>query len=408
MNVNVSSEIAPLKQVLLHLPGPELEQLTPAYLERMLFDDIPYLAGAQKEHAAFAETLAKHGAQVVYLVDLMAQTLEQDESLRRAFIRDFIAAAGPAAVYYEKQLFRLLDAVEDPRQLVLKTMSGVTDTEISSRSRHPLVALAHADTRFILDPIPNLYFTRDPFATIGGGVAISRMFAPSRQRETIYGHYIFTHHPDYAGQVPLWYEPNTPFNIEGGDILNLAGGVLAVGISQRTTPEAIELLAAKLFAAPQSGIRSVLAIEIPPMRAYMHLDTVFTQVDYAAFTVHPGILGVLNAYRITPGARGSLRVRPLEGTLQKTLEKTLGVDYINLIHCGGADAIASEREQWNDGSNTLCIAPGVVVVYDRNNVTNRMLRDQGLTTIEVPGSELARGRGGPRCMSMPLARGALT
>ena len=207
--------------------------------------------------------------------------------------------------------------------------------------------------------------------------------------------------------MPFYYRREDPFSIEGGDVLNLSRELLAVGISQRTTPEAIEVLCRNIFRDETAAIRTVLALDIPSLRAFMHLDTVLTQVDRDVFTVHPEILESLRVYRITPGQRERLRVTELSGTLEDLLAAVLGLDRVKLIRCGGGDRVASEREQWNDGSNTLCIAPGKVVVYDRNYVTNAILRDNGIKVFEMPSSELSRGRGGPRCMSMPLRRAAV-
>lgn len=403
MILSVQSEVSDLKKVLLHRPGAELEQLTPNHLSRMLFDDIPYLHGAQKEHDAFADTLRKEGAEVLYIEDLTAETIRQDKALKQQFIRDFIQESGGLGQYYERELIKLLSGIEDEKELVLKTMSGVTDRELELNGRHPLVRARGEELRFILDPIPNLYFTRDPFSVIGHGAVISSMKAGARRRETIYGRYVLNYHRDYAGRVPMYYDPSSPFSLEGGDILCLGGGLLMVGISERTTPEAIERLAHRLFEDEESGFTAILAADIPNMRAFMHLDTVFTQVDRTVFTMHPGILPTLRLWRLEQ-KNGAVKASEQTGTLQDVLARNMKVDKVTLIRCGGSDVIASEREQWNDGSNTLCVAPGRVVVYDRNSVTNAILRDHGLTTIEVPGAELGRGRGGPRCMSMPFVR----
>lgn len=406
MPICVKSEIQPLKKVLLHRPGQELEHLIPGALERLLFDDIPYLAVAQEEHDCFAQVLREHGCEVVYLAELCAQTL-QDNALRAQFIDDFINASGGISQNYKPELTEFLLQISDPLQLVLKTMAGVSFAELRPKSGDSLACYLHNDTHFVLDPIPNLYFTRDPFASVGRGVTLHHMYSVTRNRETIYGRYILNYHPDFAGQVPFYYTPEEPFSMEGGDVLNLSADVLAVGISQRTMPEAIEHLAKKVFADEQAEIRTILALDIPSMRAFMHLDTVMTMVDYDTFIVHPVVLETLRIFELTPGAHGSLRVRELHRPLEQVLQQYLHLDHVTLIRCGGMDMIASQREQWNDGSNTLCIAPGIVVAYDRNYVTNCLLEDHGITVLKIPSSELSRGRGGPRCMSMPLIRESL-
>ena len=406
MPICVRSETGTLEQVLLHRPGAELEQLVPGELERLLFDDIPYLQAAQQEHDAFAEMLRHNGTQVLYLEELMTQTLAADPQVRRRFVRQFIEEGGRIARHFQPALYEYLTALTDD-ELVRRTMTGVSMEEfLPEGQRRALVSLTRGSHRFVLDPIPNLYFTRDPFACIGEGVSLNAMYSPTRRRETIYGQYILKYHPDFAGQVPFYYRREDPFSIEGGDILNLSPRLLAVGISQRTTPEAIEILARNIFRDETAEIRTILALDIPNLRAFMHLDTVLTQVDRDTFTVHPEILGSLRVYRMTSGGRDSLQVTERTGTLEEILAGEMGLPRVKLIRCGGGDRVASEREQWNDGSNTLCIAPGKVVVYDRNYVTNAILRDNGIQVLEMPSSELSRGRGGPRCMSMPLRRAA--
>lgn len=404
MPIQVRSEILPLKRVLLHRPGLELEHLVPDTLERLLFDDIPYLKGAQTEHDRFAEVLAQNNVEVVYLSELVAETLARDAELKRQFIRDFLKESGAIALRYRQELFAYLDSMTDIHEMVLKTMGGVRFDELAPGSKDALTTLLHKRSDFALEPIPNLYFTRDPFACIGTGVALNCMYSVTRSRETLYGRYILEHHPDYAGQVPLYYTPELPFSIEGGDVLNLTAETLAVGISQRTMPEAIECLAQNIFKSETAAINRILAVSIPSMRAFMHLDTVLTQVDVDKFVIHPGIISAVQVYEVLPDGKNGLTARKLQEPLDRILAKYLGLDHVTLIQCGGQDSIASQREQWNDGSNTLCLRPGAVVAYDRNDITNAILEDYGVEVLRIPSGELSRGRGGPRCMSMPLWR----
>ncbi len=405
MQIHVTSEIGVLKRVMLHRPGKELEQLVPKELERLLFDDIPYLKTACLEHDRFAEILRQQGAEVVYLEELMEETLEQSQDIRKRFIHEFIREGGSMALLYEELLFAFLDSMESTAELVQKTMAGVRLDELDIKRPGSFHQLAGYEHGFVLDPIPNLYFTRDPFAAIGNGASVNGMYSGTRRRETIYGDYILKYHPQFQGKVRFYYSREYPFSIEGGDILNLSRRVLAVGISQRTTPAAIELLAENLFADPEASIEMILALDIPNIRAFMHLDTVLTQVDYDKFIIHPEILNNLRIYEICRGDREErLHISELSESLPVVLGTRLGLDQVTLIRCGGKDRIASEREQWNDGSNTLCIAPGRVIVYDRNYITNEILRQHGIQVLEMPSSELSRGRGGPRCMSMPLWR----
>ncbi len=408
--INVTSEIKPLKKVLLHRPGNELLNLTPDTLEELLFDDIPYLPVAQREHDEFARVLKENGVEVVYLEKLMAEVLALSEDIREEFLNQFIFEAGIRTPKYRDLVFQYLNSFKDEYELVLKTMEGIQIYEINRDQRKDeksLVDLVTEETDFLAAPMPNLYFTRDNFASIGRGISLNKMYSATRNRETIYAEYIFKYHPDYKGKVDKYYDRCLPYHIEGGDILNLNDHILAVGISQRTTAEAIDQLAKNLFKDEKCKIDTVLAFNIPNSRAFMHLDTVFTQVDRNKFTYHPGIVDTLQVFEITEGSIADsdedLNVVEINDTLENILSSYLKIP-VTLIPCAGGDKVASEREQWNDGSNTLCIAPGVVVVYDRNVITNEVLRENGLKVIEIPGAEISRGRGGPRCMSMPLVR----
>ena len=404
--INVKSEIKPLKKVLLHRPGRELLNLTPDTLERLLFDDIPYLKVAQEEHDQFARILKDNGVEVVYLEDLMTEVFNLNPEIKETFIKQFIYEAGVRTPKYRTLVYEYLMGIESNRRLVLKTMEGINIKEIlteKAKRGKSLVDMIELDSAFVVDPMPNLYFTRDNFASIGNGISLNKMYSVTRSRETIYAEYIFSYHPEYK-DTPKYYDRYNEYSIEGGDILNLNDKTLAIGISQRTTANAIETLAKDIFEDPTATIETILAFEIPSTRAFMHLDTVFTQIDYDKFTYHPGIMSTLKVYEIKKGEKeGEINVRARSGSLEKILEDYLEKDII-LIPCAGGDKVAAEREQWNDGSNTLCIAPGVVIVYERNNVTNEVLRRFGVTVLEMRSAELSRGRGGPRCMSMPLIR----
>ncbi|MBQ3422242.1 MAG: arginine deiminase [Romboutsia sp.] len=407
MTINIKSEINPLKKVLLHRPGVEVENLTPDTLERLLFDDIPYLPVAQAEHDAFANVLRENGVEVVYLHELAAQVLE-DTEIRKQFINQFIDEAGIKSAELAKVVYDYLDSFTNNEELVRKTMAGINKNEIEmpQMSKKGLADLIGDDYPFVADPMPNLYFTRDPFASIGNGISMNKMYSVTRNRETIYADYIFRYHPEYKGQVERFYNRDFDFHIEGGDILNLNAQTLAIGISQRTQAQAIERIAKEIFFnSDNKDLKTILAFNIPNNRAMMHLDTVFTQIDVDKFTIHPGIQGPLQVFEITRGEnKGELEIVEVNTELENILAKHLGVEKVTLIPCGGGDKVIAEREQWNDGSNTLCIRPGVVVVYQRNYITNEILRKNGITVLEIPSAELSRGRGGPRCMSMPLVR----
>ena len=402
----IRSEIAPLKKVLLHRPGRELLQITPDRLSELLFDDIPYLRVAQEEHDAFAGILRDNGAEVVYLEDLMTEVLDAHPDLLRPFLYQWLEEGNIKTKRWQDKLYDYLTESYSGKALVEKTMEGITLSEMGGASKYSLQDMIAPPDDLIVDPMPNLYFQRDPFASVGTGILLNRMHFPTRRRETIYADYIFNYHPDYKGLVKRYYGRNLHASIEGGDVLNLTADTLAIGISERTSPDAIEVAAQNLFSDPDCQVRRILAFDIPNSRAFMHLDTVFTQIDTDKYTVHPGILGSLTVYEITQNRKNhkELKIKRIDSSLEKILERYTHVDGIKLIKCGGDDLIAAAREQWNDGSNTLCVAPGKIVVYQRNEVTNEMLRREGITVLEMPSAELSRGRGGPRCMSMPLVR----
>ena len=404
--LNVTSEKGRLKTVLLHRPGEEIENLTPDLLDRLLFDDIPYLKVAREEHDAFAQTLREAGVEVLYLEVLAAEAIETSDEVKQQFISEFIDEAGVESERLKEALIQYFNSFSDNKAMVDKMMAGVRKEELKDYHRESLYDQVNNVYPFVCDPMPNLYFTRDPFATIGHGITLNHMRTDTRNRETIFAKYIFRHHPRFEGKdIPFWFNRDDKTSLEGGDELILSKEILAVGISQRTDSKSVEKLARKLLYYPDTSFKTVLAFKIPVSRAFMHLDTVFTQVDYDKFTVHPGIVGPLEVYAITKDPENDGQLIAVEecDTLENILNKYLKRD-IELIKCGGGDEIIAAREQWNDGSNTLAIAPGEVVVYSRNYVTNEILEKKGIKLHVIPSSELSRGRGGPRCMSMPLIR----
>lgn len=399
--IKVNSEIGVLKTVLLHRPGKELENLTPDLLEKLLFDDIPYLKIAQEEHDLFAQTLRNEGVEVLYLTDMITEALEAHPEVISNFVNAFIEESKINSLTIKTALYKFL--INLPvNDMIHKMIEGIRTQEITLGRQVTIMDMLEDEYPFFTDPLPNILFQRDPFSSVGCGFAIGKMSMQARQRETLFSEYILTYHPRYyQKEIPFYYNRLNRYKFEGGDVLVLNKHVVAVGISSRTDPRAIEYFAEKLF-EEDNEFTTVLAFNIPKSRAFMHLDTVFTQIDYGMFTIHPEIENKLIVFEIIKNETRFDVYKVIE-SLEKVLEKHLGIP-ITLIRCGGKDQITSIREQWNDAANTLAIAPGKVIVYDRNHVTNNILRQAGIKVLEIESSELSRGRGGPRCMSMPLER----
>jgi arginine deiminase len=402
-SISVYSEIGKLKSVLLHCPGDEVENIVPDYLRRLLFDEIAFLEQARREHNQFADILRNEGVEVVYLTDLMADVLDE-KKVREQFLEEFIVE-GKAATQGLKEAIIEFFSHYSSKELIEKCIAGVRKEELKHIKPKSLGDMVKNPYPFYLDPIPNMYFQRDPFASIGRGISINVMANETRNRETLFAKYIFDYHPRFK-DIPRWYNRDKTHSIEGGDILVLSDKVLAIGISARTDPVAIEKLANSLLST-EEHFETVLAFDIPKTRAFMHLDTVFTMVDYDQFTIYPGIEDPLDVYSISKGKNGEINIRYEHEDLSTVLKEHLNLSTVNLIRCGDGDRIAGSREQWSDGSNTLAISPGKVACYNRNHVTNKALRRNNIEVLEFESYELSRGRGGPRCMSMPLIREGL-
>ena len=399
--INNYSEIGKLNKVLLHRLGGEIEGLVPDNFERLLFDDIPYLKIAQQEHDRFADLLKENGVEVIYYVDETAKALKTEE-IRQNFVDDFIADSG---IYSEEAR----EAVRDyllgmpSKQLVEKAISGIKKDEIQVKNKGSLASYIASGYPYYTDPMPNLYFTRDPGACVGNGLNVHHMSTVARRREALLLEYMYKYNEDFApAGTHLWYDYDMDASREGGDVLVLSKDIVAIGLSQRTTAGSIERFAENLL--KESSFKKILVFDIPKSRAFMHLDTVFTMVDYDKFTIHPEIEGPLQIYEITLNPDGRAHFESIQGELENILSSELKLPAVELIRCGGDDPMAAQREQWNDGSNTLAIAPATVITYERNYVTNELLDKKGIKVITMPSSELSRGRGGPRCMSCPVNR----
>jgi arginine deiminase len=394
----VDSEVGPLATVLLHRPGPELKRLTPRNNDQLLFDGIPWVDRAQAEHDAFAELMTGRGVEVLLLADLLVTALHD-------------ARAHTAGVYTavdELHLgMHLADALRSylsgvsPEALAMVLMAGMTFEELPVAEGASLVRQMHQPHDFAIDPLPNLLFTRDSSVWIGDRVAVSSLIMPARKRESAITDLIYAYHPRFRHTARAYGAHSAP--VEGGDVLALAPGVLAVGVGERTSAAGAEALARSVFA---DGLaHTVLAVPIAQQRATMHLDTVCTMVDRDAFVMYPAIRDSLAAYPVRPD-NGGVRVDGPEPFLTAAA-KAMSIDRLRVIDTG-LDPVTAEREQWDDGNNTLALAPGIVVAYERNVETNARLEAAGIEVLRISGSELGSGRGGPRCMSCPVNRAPLT
>ena len=394
----VDSEVSRLRAVLLHRPGPELARLTPRNNDSLLFDAIPWVGRAQEEHDAFAGALRERGVEVLYLGELLAETLAVPQA-RAELI---------AGVLDDRRLGDALrDGVgryladQDERRLADVLMAGLAHEEMKPGPGGLVYEMMDRHD-FVIDPLPNLLFTRDSSVWVRDRVAVTSLAMPARRRETTLTHAIYRYHPRFAG-TGLLFDPGLE-HVEGGDVLLLAPSVLAIGVGERTTPAGAERFARRIFAA--GSAHTILAVPIAQERATMHLDTVCTMVDVDAVVMYPNVAHSLQAFTVTADPAGHPRASGPRPFLEAAAE-AMGIDRLRIIDTG-LDPVTAEREQWDDGNNTLAIAPRLCVAYERNVETNAQLERAGIEVVRISGSELGSGRGGPRCMSCPIERDPLT
>ena len=392
----VDSEVGRLATVMLHRPGPELARLTPRNNDSLLFDGIPWVGRAQEEHDAFAAALRDHGVEVLYLGQLLAETLNE-AAAREELIASVLDDRRLGDALRDRVAEYLAD--QDPQRLADVLQAGLAHEEMKP-GPGGLVYRMMDRHEFVIDPLPNLLFTRDSSVWVRDHVAVTSLAMPARARETTLTHAIYRYHPRFAG-TPLLFSPDLE-HVEGGDVLMLAPGVLAVGVGERTTPAGAERLARRVFTAGLA--HTILAVPIAQERATMHLDTVCTMVDVDAVVMYPNIANTLQAWTVTAGPDSEPAVQEPRPFLQAAAE-AMGIDRLRVIDTG-LDPVTAEREQWDDGNNTLAIAPRLCVAYERNIETNAQLERAGIEVVRISGSELGSGRGGPRCMSCPISREA--